>query len=118
MIRRPPRSTLFPYTTLFRSGLEVAAFESRRAKETAALISNYGGIPRVGPSMREVPLEENVAAFDFAEKLLGGKLDGVIFMTGVGTRTLLDTLATRYPVSEIVRGLSKVTILARGPNPA
>src|SRR3712207_7627339 len=25
MIRRPPRSTLFPYTTLFRSGLEVLA---------------------------------------------------------------------------------------------
>src|SRR3712207_9422099 len=24
MIRRPPRSTLFPYTTLFRSGKEVA----------------------------------------------------------------------------------------------
>src|SRR3712207_8799462 len=31
MIRRPPRSTLFPYTTLFRSGLEVerAAGEAR-----------------------------------------------------------------------------------------
>src|SRR2546425_12037085 len=38
-------------------------------------------------------------------------------MTGVGTRTLLDTLATRYPVSEIVRGLSKVPIIARGPKP-
>src|SRR2546430_13489399 len=25
MIRRPPRSTLFPYTTLFRSALELAA---------------------------------------------------------------------------------------------
>src|SRR3712207_8692937 len=25
MIRRPPRSTLFPYTTLFRSGLDGAA---------------------------------------------------------------------------------------------
>src|SRR3712207_7622543 len=24
MIRRPPRSTLFPYTTLFRSGWEIA----------------------------------------------------------------------------------------------
>src|SRR2546430_13091124 len=23
MIRRPPRSTLFPYTTLFRSGIEI-----------------------------------------------------------------------------------------------
>src|SRR3712207_7199608 len=27
MIRRPPRSTLFPYTTLFRSGVEVDAHE-------------------------------------------------------------------------------------------
>src|SRR3712207_8555664 len=25
MIRRPPRSTLFPYTTLFRSGLEAGS---------------------------------------------------------------------------------------------
>src|SRR3712207_6934019 len=28
MIRRPPRSTLFPYTTLFRSGLERALGQS------------------------------------------------------------------------------------------
>src|SRR3712207_7867122 len=27
MIRRPPRSTLFPYTTLFRSGLRMAGCE-------------------------------------------------------------------------------------------
>src|SRR3712207_7861824 len=27
MIRRPPRSTLFPYTTLFRSGEEPVAFD-------------------------------------------------------------------------------------------
>src|SRR3989475_1279728 len=31
MIRRPPRSTLFPYTTLFRSGHERAAHGFRRA---------------------------------------------------------------------------------------
>src|SRR3989442_3989578 len=28
MIRRPPRSTLFPYTTLFRSLLEMTALQS------------------------------------------------------------------------------------------
>src|SRR5438874_9795761 len=28
MIRRPPRSTLFPYTTLFRSGAVVEVFSS------------------------------------------------------------------------------------------
>src|SRR3712207_7615974 len=28
MIRRPPRSTLFPYTTLFRSGIDMGQRES------------------------------------------------------------------------------------------
>src|SRR2546430_12610350 len=32
MIRRPPRSTLFPYTTLFRSLSTVVAFEIQRAR--------------------------------------------------------------------------------------
>src|SRR5258708_20207628 len=30
MIRRPPRSTLFPYTTLFRSGAAIGGREDRR----------------------------------------------------------------------------------------
>src|SRR5687768_18135550 len=30
MIRRPPRSTLFPYTTLFRSGLGAGSARRRR----------------------------------------------------------------------------------------
>src|SRR5256884_5376279 len=33
MIRRPPRSTLFPYTTLFRSQEEEEAQEERRVQE-------------------------------------------------------------------------------------
>src|SRR2546429_2595215 len=32
MIRRPPRSTLFPYTTLFRSGTPVAVQQKRMRK--------------------------------------------------------------------------------------
>src|SRR2546430_10038384 len=33
MIRRPPRSTLFPYTTLFRSNAaQIAAHKTREAK--------------------------------------------------------------------------------------
>src|SRR6266511_4535294 len=31
MIRRPPRSTLFPYTTLFRSGTMTSRYPSPRA---------------------------------------------------------------------------------------
>src|SRR2546422_4804943 len=36
MIRRPPRSTLFPYTTLFRSGLEPPALSVGRRVGRAA----------------------------------------------------------------------------------
>ena len=96
-------------------GLTVVSFESRRAKEMAALISNLGGKPLVAPSVREVPLGDNPAAFEFAEKLFERQLDGVIFMTGVGTRTLVEVLGTRYSREEIVRALSKVTVVARGP---
>jgi uroporphyrinogen decarboxylase len=98
-------------------GLEVAAFESRRAEEIAKLISRCGGVPRVGPSMREVPLEDNPAVFDFAEQLLAGKIQGVVFMTGVGTRTLFEALQSRYAIEEIVHGLSTTTVVARGPKP-
>src|SRR3989441_3400650 len=35
MIRRPPRSTLFPYTTLFRSNLEIQAMAARLITRSA-----------------------------------------------------------------------------------
>src|SRR5256885_17246018 len=35
MIRRPPRSTLFPYTTLFRSKLDSAVQQSQQAAQSA-----------------------------------------------------------------------------------
>src|SRR2546430_10327853 len=38
MIRRPPRSTLFPYTTLFRSFIRVAAHE---LKTPVAILKGY-----------------------------------------------------------------------------
>src|SRR2546430_14789395 len=37
MIRRPPRSTLFPYTTLFRSGPAVSAGSKPRLLETIGM---------------------------------------------------------------------------------
>lgn len=98
-------------------GLEVVAFESRLSKEMATLISRLGGVPRVAPSMREAPLDENPAAFVFAEKLFAGQLDAVIFMTGVGARALVEALETRYPREKIVSALGGTTVVARGPKP-
>ena len=48
-------------------GLRVVAFESRMAAETAKMIERLGGNAMVAPAMREVPLEDNHAALDFAD---------------------------------------------------
>src|SRR2546429_6486363 len=41
MIRRPPRSTLFPYTTLFRSVLHGVSFQAERG-QIVALVGPSG----------------------------------------------------------------------------
>ena len=98
-------------------GKRVLALESRREAETAELIRRNGGEPFVAPSMREVPIEENHAAFDFAERLLRGEFDMTIFMTGVGTRYLMRAIESRYALPEITAALAKLTRVARGPKP-
>jgi uroporphyrinogen decarboxylase len=98
-------------------GLEVVSFESRLAAEMAALIDRQGGVPHVAPSMREVPLEENPAAFRFADQLFAGAIDAIIFMTGAGTRTLFEVLETRHPREKIVSALAASKVVARGPKP-
>lgn len=99
------------------NGLRVLAFESRRAAEIGELIRRQGGQAFVAPSMREIPLSENQAAFDFAERLFHGEFDMVILMTGVGTRQLNRVLASRYPEYALADALRKLTIVARGPKP-
>src|SRR5256885_13295196 len=73
MIRRPPRSTLFPYTTLFRSAVLLKTISDpdhpltnrgRVVKETAALCFNFqGGSPRMAQ------------AWNFRELLQSAKRD-------------------------------------------
>ena len=99
-------------------GLEVVAFESRHAKEMAALITKFGGVPRIAPALREAPLEEDTAALAFGTELFAGRLDAVIFMTGVGTRRLFEVLETRHAQEKIVQVLAGISVVARGPKPA
>jgi uroporphyrinogen-III synthase len=98
--------------------LRVLSLESRRASEIAELIRRQGAIPFVAPSMREVPLADHRAAFDFAERLFTREFDMVVLLTGVGTRQLSRVLATRYPMAAFADGLRQTTIVARGPKPA
>src|SRR5258708_24474587 len=60
MIRRPPRSTLFPYTTLFRSQLAQLAEQAGRKGTVPLPLRRVGGQPFLG-------------------KLAGGLLDELLF---------------------------------------
>jgi uroporphyrinogen-III synthase len=99
-------------------GLRVLSLESRRAKEVEKLIRTYGGEAIVVPAMREVGLDSNAEAFEFAEGLLRGEFDLVIFMTGVGVRTMLNIVKARFDGEEFLDALRKVKIAARGAKPA
>jgi len=98
-------------------GLRVLSLESRRAKEIDKLIRTYGGEAIVVPSMREVGLESNGEALEFAAGLLRGEYDLVIFLTGVGVRAMLDIVQARFDREEFLTALRKVKIAARGAKP-
>jgi len=95
----------------------VCSFESRRNAEMRSLIERHGGTATVVPSMQEVPLDDNAIAIEFADQLDSGGIDFVVLMTGVGARTLADTMVSQSRFDAFVRQLNQCTVIARGPKP-
>lgn len=95
----------------------VLCFESRREKEIAELVRINGGQPFVAPALREIPIEQNRDAFDFADRLYRGEFEMVIFLTGVGARYLQKVLGTREDEARFPAALRNVAVAVRGPKP-
>src|SRR5258707_12179441 len=99
MIRRPPRSTLFPYTTLFRSLAKVLGDEKRVAsqistKATLTLASRGGGW-----KISKVHLETEVS---------GGGIDAATL------KKAADIAKEQCPVSVLLKpALEELTLDAR-----
>ena len=83
----------------------------------ATLIRKHGGEPTVAPSMREVATDDHGEVFAFAGQLLGGEIDMVIFLTGVGAMALLEIGEARHPREELLAALDRCVIVVRGPKP-
>jgi len=98
-------------------GRTVLTLESRRGQEMSRLIETYGGKPLHAPAMREVPLSSNPEALKFADALLEGQFDVVVFLTGVGARALSKVLEAVHPAERFVEALRKISVVARGPKP-
>lgn len=96
-------------------GLRVLSLESRRSVEVAKLIRTYGGEPLTAPAMREMPLDSSQPILEFAEALMRGAFDLVIFTTGVGVRSLVKSVCEHYDRATFLAALRSVKVAARGP---
>src|SRR2546426_3747922 len=85
MIRRPPRSTLFPYTTLFRSvnGTKLGAVE---------LLN----------TLNEIAAKHGVGRTDLVENRLVGMKSRGAYETPGGTLLVTDRKSTRLNSSHLV----------------
>ncbi|MET0794972.1 MAG: uroporphyrinogen-III synthase [Polyangiaceae bacterium] len=100
------------------TGLQVISFESRLKSETEGLLVKHGARVIVAPALRELPLSEVPEAKAFAQAVCEGQLDALILLTGVGTGLLLKAACLHRPRAELVEGLSKLTLICRGPKPS
>src|SRR3712207_9100426 len=103
MIRRPPRSTLFPYTTLFRSGLPLMAFlarlsQSRTVRVPGTAVFMTGGTDHV-PNALLHNLKHN--------KVLHER---VLFVTVLNEDVPEIPDAARRNVQELAPGIHRVIV--------
>src|SRR2546430_13763590 len=98
MIRRPPRSTLFPYTTLFRSEREAVPFTSQG-------VTGPGG----GPDPWGVKRAENLIAS------LTGVLSARVVVTplGEGSEIHVLTMSDMQP-KQVVRNIESALMAQLG----
>lgn len=98
-------------------GLRILSLESRRSKDIESLISRYGGLPFVAPSVQERAIEDYADSVRFVERLEADEFDLVVCMTGVGLALLRDVVCTKLPLERFAAALRRATIVCRGPKP-
>src|SRR5260221_10882795 len=106
MIRRPPRSTLFPYTTLFRSGATgafIGVLQGELERIPPALPPNRVGQP---PGIRVSARLDSLAEFIARQRsvLVGIDLREIAAHGGQGLRLLLSQLAVPGGVGAVECG--------------
>src|SRR3712207_7880183 len=91
MIRRPPRSTLFPYTTLFRSCRQVRRALVRDPEQLVRLVRRVGEVdvehpqlaPAVGPRSEEHTSELQSRQYLVCRLLLEKKKNIILLSTSL-----------------------------------
>lgn len=97
------------------SGRRIALLERRFSQEIATLVERLGGEPVTAPAMDEVPSHDDFNVF--INGLADRRFSLAIFLTGIGTRLLLDEAERRGRLNDAIAALREVTIACRGAKP-
>jgi uroporphyrinogen-III synthase len=100
------------------AGKTVAYVEARMLSEMGALIERNGGIPYPAPVLQEVHLGDTPEVIELVDDLCGGRVQVMIFQTGVGTKALFDSAESQGRGAETLEALAGLTVIARSPKPA
>jgi uroporphyrinogen-III synthase len=87
------------------------------SRELSRLVEKHGGSPVCVPALREVPAGSPDLTRRVIDELVNARHEVVVFMTGVAASLLFEVAEQEGRRHELVRGLSQVTTVARGPKP-
>src|SRR3712207_7572033 len=94
MIRRPPRSTLFPYTTLFRSGKTVAVVGDGAVGLLGVLAAKQLGAERIIAMSRHEPRQRLAREFGATDVVVERGDEGVTRIKeltgGLGAQSVVE----------------------------
>src|SRR3712207_8861863 len=99
MIRRPPRSTLFPYTTLFRSE---GAGHARQGDAQAACPRHSGGLVAALALLAHGRLARDERGVDVLEDDLGGDHDAGDVVTARSEEHTSELQSRQYLVCRLL----------------
>jgi len=100
------------------AGKTVAYVEARMLSEMGALIERNGGIPYPAPVLQEVHLGDTPEVIQLVDDLCAGRVQVMIFQTGVGTKALFDSAESQGRGAETLEALAGLAVIARSPKPA
>src|SRR2546429_5922934 len=101
MIRRPPRSTLFPYTTLFRSGLAFSPDGRRVATTSEDRLTRIWDVVTEETDRKSTRLNSSHGYISYAVFCLKKKKDIIRPQHPTAPRRSSDTLPTSTTIEDV-----------------
>ncbi len=95
----------------------VAFLEGRRAADLADLIARHNGVPLAAPCLREVHRPDAPSLQAEVARVLDADLAVAIFLTGVGTTTVVEAARRMCREADLRQQLAQAIVTVRGPKP-